>query len=767
MKQMIQKITRFGLHLFLLTGLLAGFMAQSGTQTAYAATQSVGTCDEASLNAAIAAASPGDTITFSCSGTITLSQTLQITKELTIDGAGQSVAISGGNSVRGVIRVDPGPLTLKALTITNGYGSNIDNYGLLTLNDVTVANTIWNGGQYSGGGIYNYPYSGNALLTITNSTISGNGGGGIVAISVNVSVTNSVVTNNPYGEGIYNRYGNLTVTNSTISGNGKRGIYKQGEYLTVTNSTISGNLNGGIYVSSGNMTLANSTISGNSSDAGGGLAFVASTIRITNATISGNQASYAGGGIFWNGGNISMANTIIANSTAGGDCYTTNSNPMATNVNNLVEDGSCSPALSGDPLLGSLANNGGPTMTLALLAGSPAINAGDNTSATNAGLTTDQRGTGFARIVGGTVDLGAFEYKEPCPAGTYDNGTACVNADPGYFVATAGATSQTPCPPGFYQPNAGSTSCIPAEPGYYVDTTAAIAQIACPVGYTSEAGATACTPLDTTPPVANPTYSQLPNSAGWYNSPVTVTWNWTDEAGGSGIDYDNCTTSTTFSSEGYSGMGVTCKDKAGNMGVASFYTAMDTTAPTLNPVVSPNPVVLNGTATVTSNAADALSGLKSESCGALDTSTIGTKSVTCTATDNAGNTSSASASYSVIADSVVFNFSGFLQPVDNLPALNLVKAGQGIPVKFSLNGNQGLNILASGSPASVQIACDGSAPVDLIETVTSGNSGLSYDAATDTYTYVWKTAKSWAGTCRQFKLTLTDGSTHMANFKFK
>jgi hypothetical protein len=115
----------------------------------------------------------------------------------------------------------------------------------------------------------------------------------------------------------------------------------------------------------------------------------------------------------------------------------------------------------------------------------------------------------------------------------------------------------------------------------------------------------------------------------------------------------------------------------------------------------------------------------------------------------------------------LFSFSGFLQPVDTLPALNQVKAGQGIPVKFSLGGNQGLNILASGSPSSQLIACDSSAALDTIEqTVTAGSSSLSYDAATNIYTYVWKTVKSWANTCRQLKVTLTDGTTHVANFKF-
>lgn len=106
--------------------------------------------------------------------------------------------------------------------------------------------------------------------------------------------------------------------------------------------------------------------------------------------------------------------------------------------------------------------------------------------------------------------------------------------------------------------------------------------------------------------------------------------------------------------------------------------------------------------------------------------------------------------------------------MDDLPALNKVKAGQGIPVEFSLNGNQGLYILASGSPSSVQIACDSSAPVDTIEvTVTAGNRSLSYAAASDTCTCVWKSLKTWGGTCRQLKVTLTDGTFHLANFKFK
>jgi hypothetical protein len=115
-----------------------------------------------------------------------------------------------------------------------------------------------------------------------------------------------------------------------------------------------------------------------------------------------------------------------------------------------------------------------------------------------------------------------------------------------------------------------------------------------------------------------------------------------------------------------------------------------------------------------------------------------------------------------------FAFSGFFSPVDNLPVLNLAKGGQAIPVKFSLGGNQGLNIFAAGYPKSQQVPCDSSAPVDGIEeTVTAGSSSLSYDVVSDRYSYIWKTDKSSAGTCRQLVLKLVDGTTHYASFMFR
>lgn len=142
--------------------------------------------------------------------------------------------------------------------------------------------------------------------------------------------------------------------------------------------------------------------------------------------------------------------------------------------------------------------------------------------------------------------------------------------------------------------------------------------------------------------------------------------------------------------------------------------------------------------------------------------TPGTHTVTITAENSAG------VATCTVVVTVLNNFTGFFSPVSNLPALNSVNAGRAIPVKFSLNGNKGLDIFAPGFPASGVIACDATATaIEITETLTAGGSSLSYDAGSDQYTYVWKTEKSWAGTCRQLVLQLKNGCIYRANFKFK
>lgn len=124
--------------------------------------------------------------------------------------------------------------------------------------------------------------------------------------------------------------------------------------------------------------------------------------------------------------------------------------------------------------------------------------------------------------------------------------------------------------------------------------------------------------------------------------------------------------------------------------------------------------------------------------------------------------------FALFESNLSFAFSGFFQPVDNRPTRNITKAGSAIPIKFSLGGDQGLGIFPAGYPVSQSIACDsGTASDNLEETSTAGSSGLSYDAASGRYTYVWKTQKAWAGACRRFALKLIDGTEYMADFEFK
>ena len=111
--------------------------------------------------------------------------------------------------------------------------------------------------------------------------------------------------------------------------------------------------------------------------------------------------------------------------------------------------------------------------------------------------------------------------------------------------------------------------------------------------------------------------------------------------------------------------------------------------------------------------------------------------------------------------SPTFAFRGFAPPVANLPATNVVKAGSAVPIKFSLGGNNGLNVIVGGSLSSLRHSCtstEASAPLE--PTSAAGASGLSYDSFSDTYTYVWKTSRDWSGTCRTLVLALVDGSQH-------
>jgi hypothetical protein len=110
---------------------------------------------------------------------------------------------------------------------------------------------------------------------------------------------------------------------------------------------------------------------------------------------------------------------------------------------------------------------------------------------------------------------------------------------------------------------------------------------------------------------------------------------------------------------------------------------------------------------------------------------------------------------------VIYVFKGFFGSVKNPPAVNRQSAGSTVPILFSLSGNQGLEVLAEGSPSSIQVDCATLEPAGGSEPTLS-SSGLSYDPATDRYKYEWTTQGDWAGSCRQLVLALDDGTTHTA-----
>jgi hypothetical protein len=422
------------------------------------------------LRSQIAAAAPaGDTIIFQTglSGTITLSASrgeLQLSNSLTITGPGANTISVGFVNTQfsphhRVFEIFSGATdTISGLTITGGFlpsgGGGINNAGALTLISCTVSG---NSSASGGGGINNA-----GTLTITSSTISGN--------------------NCPdRGGGIFNG-GTLTITSSTVSGNssgGPGGGIESSGTLTITSSTISGNVSagggiaagGGIDMFSGNGTITNCTVSGNlaagstqfNGGQGGGINNFG-TLTITSTTVSGNSVAGAtvvtgvgesplshGGGV---AGSMTLRNTIVTgnlnNTRYVSGSVTTTADDISGSVSasssyNLIGTGGSGGLTNGvnhnqvgvaNPGLGSLADNGGPTLTMALLAGSPALGAGDPALAS----TTDQRGVTRPT----PVDIGAFQTAFQTASTTTavtTSGTPSTYGQSVTFTATVTGTS--------------------------------------------------------------------------------------------------------------------------------------------------------------------------------------------------------------------------------------------------------------------------------------------------------------------------------------
>lgn len=369
-----------------------------------------------SLRDAIAA---GGTVDFlpGLSGTIVLSGgQLSVSQNVTIQGPGAGlITVSGSNTFRD-FRIQAGSVaTITGLTIANGLdtagggggGILVEIGGSLTLIDCVVTGNQVNGNGEAGGGI-------------------NNNGGSLSAVRCVISGNQAIGTSADDG-GILNS-GTMSLSDCTIAFNQAAflggGIGHNGSSMVLTNCTISNNsarIAGGLLTNSPAALLTNCTITGNqASNFDGGIRSF-NLLTLVNCTVAFNQASTAGG-IEVAGGTVSLTNTIVAGNTAATapDIKGT----VTTAFNNLIGDSSGSSGLANgvngnlvgstaspiNPLLGPLQFNGGPTGTLALLAGSPAIDAGTSAGAPS----TDQRG--LPRPSGSGVDIGAFELQVPAPS---------------------------------------------------------------------------------------------------------------------------------------------------------------------------------------------------------------------------------------------------------------------------------------------------------------------------------------------------------------
>jgi hypothetical protein len=385
-----------------------------------------------------------DTITFDPADIGTTPQKITLTQgplaltdlaDMTINGPGANLLTVSGDGKSGVFDIEGGSAALSGLTVSGGQGSNgggvYHDGGTLSLTGCTMSG---NSATYSGGGLFNY-----GTLSVTNCTVSGNstgniGDGGGLFNRGTLTMTDCTVSGNSTGNlggggGLFNR-GTLTVTDCTVSGNSASGtgggVFNDGGTATIANCTISGgqaNNGGGLFNYGAVATLTNCTISGNSATAdGGGLTNYGvhidptSSTFLINCTVTGNSAPN-GGGLF-NYGNpyvsgsnctITLTNTLIAGQKGGADIRVENGS--VTGSYNLIGDGSGisggtgnllgSPSNPINPLLTPLGDYGGPTQTIALLPGSPAIGGGTTAGAP----ANDQRGASRS----GRVDIGAFQ----------------------------------------------------------------------------------------------------------------------------------------------------------------------------------------------------------------------------------------------------------------------------------------------------------------------------------------------------------------------
>ncbi|MFN8483108.1 MAG: choice-of-anchor Q domain-containing protein [Anaerolineae bacterium] len=710
-----------------------------------------------------------------------------------VTGSGtNSTAILDGFTVTG------GNASVQTIPTDRGGGMYTSGGSPSLTNILFSGNSAWNGaGMYS---------ESNSRPTLTNVSFISNSasstGGGLGIADSSTTLTNVTFSGNSAfsGGALYNESGSVTVTNGLFSGNSATGygggVWNNGTggaaTITFTNVTFGGNsaqFGGALYNAQGSATIRNSILWG---DGGGSSEIQGTPATVTNSIVQGGYGSPTDNNL---DADPKFITPITASApTTTGNLRLLSGSPAFNAGNNSVTNPSL-PAtdLDGAPRIafGTVDMGAYETQIVASPTQSPAANSAgwNNTDVTvtwnwrnTAGAvpasadcpaTSASSGEGTLTVTGackdanGSTGAASYTVKVDKTAPTVTLNSAANSCDvPGSNgwcrgTQTAGFSASdslsgvaSPCTGAtcnFTQSTTTNGSGVTISSGQVCDVAGNCASSNAGPFKIDSVAPTNVSGAPTTPPNG---------SNGWYKSSLQVQFAGSDPSPGSGIA--SCSLVTYSGPDGASvTVNGSCTDYAGNTSnsVASSAFKYDATGPTLNPTISPNSPVLGGTATASPNAGDATSGIASQSCDPVNTSSVGAKTLTCTATDNAGNTNSVVVHYSVgYAVSTV-------SPIVAAPSVNsLYLLGIGTtatPIKWTLKNAAGTPITAAGTVTGIAYKVNpgcGTFPTDPTGATAASVTGTNpkYDTLQKAWVYNWILPGRG---CYSLFITLNSGQT--------